>query len=131
MPNRASLFLAICVPALALAACGEEAPPAFDRDAWAANVECEAGSSGSASSSPARSSVTPRDRMIADLEANHLSVGMSRDAVIALLGPPEETLDDGRSLSWCVGLDLPGGVNTYIVTLDTSGRVVSYRFSQS
>ena len=69
--------------------------------------------------------------MIADLEANHLSVGMSRDAVIALLGPPEETLDDGRSLSWCVGLDLPGGVNTYIVTLDTSGRVVSYRFSQS
>lgn len=71
----------------------------------------------------------PRRRMVADLRRNHLSTGMTREQVTALIGPPTDTAKfRDHGLVYWVGPE-PGGVSIdsqwLLIDLDPSGRVVA------
>lgn len=69
----------------------------------------------------------PRTSMLRDLEANHLKPGMTRAQVVALLGPPSDTLDRVANGGYYLTYSLGGykrsfGYSYYQVYFDASGR---------
>ena len=85
-------------------------PMAFDPVLWAANVR------------GARTELGPRSlrqRMLADLTAEHLRAGMSRSELEALLGAPDLVRGDAV-LVWVLDADSPDDIECLDVSIDPS-----------
>jgi hypothetical protein len=70
-----------------------------------------------------------RGGMVPDLLARHRLVGMTRAALVALLGPPQQTRADGRQLVYDLGVPDNGlafDPDLLIITLDAEDRVVRH-----
>ena len=87
----------ICIILFALASCTSYKPVDFDRKVWLANNDVD----------DARN---PRARMIKYLQANYLKPGMSKTAVLKLLGPPYEDKIVGRLAD---GVEVPDSIHIW------------------
>ncbi len=73
----------------------------------------------------------PRGEMLANLEAQHLRVGAPREQMLALLGPPDATGQDGLA-SWYLGYwsGFRVDMDSLDLQFDGDGRLVRWQRAQ-
>lgn len=119
------LIFASC--AIIIAGCDAAEPRErveFSPDAWK-NAQCFP-------SDPTASSgdfVAARFDMVEDLENGILQVGMTRDEVVALLGPSEAPNGNDERFTYCLGQDMIDTVGFWVI-FDEDGKVESFRTVQ-